>query len=120
MRARILCARLERRHTCDLRIRVTDIAPEIVPPKDHDESILTHQLHADGDAVDADGTKSLSQADAGLRRDTTGATINETALRIDRAEIAASGDIVGSKFKVYTGGLQNPAADVDAKRIIAK
>ena len=82
--------------------------------------MLLDRLDEHLDAGDLDLPQTDRQRAALFRRDPAGAPVADVAGRVERAEIAADGDVAVLQFEPDAGGLQRPAADHVFQRIVAE
>src|SRR5262249_57163157 len=82
------------------------------------ESVLLDRLDEHFHAGQADRSQPLREAHTHIGADATGATVGDPPLRVDRAEVAAGGDVARPQIELDAERLQHAAADLESDRIV--
>ena len=110
----------ERRHAGGLRVGVVDVAPQAFAAEDDDQPIFLHRPDEDFDAGDGDFVEFFAEPLADVAGDAAGAAVGDVAGGVDRAEVAADGDVVGAELEIDAEGFQDAAADDEFQRIVTE
>ena len=103
-----------------MRVGVRDVAAETFAAEYDDESMLFNRFDEDFDARNRDRLQQLNNFGAFFRRDTSGATIRNEPVLVDRAEVATNAHIVRSDRKRNASRFQNAATDLENERVVTE
>ena len=96
------------------------LPPRPFPAKHDDKAMLFHRLDKDLDAGNRDLAELDRQRGTLFGGDAPGTAVGDVARCVERAEVAADGDIAFLKFETDAGRLQRPATDQILERIVAE
>ena len=105
------------------------VAGPYPPPRRSDRNPATRARSGDPEPApqtpprpgrEINGAQPVDKRGGALAGDPTGAPVRDPALRVQCAEVAASGDIGSTEGEVDPDGLQHTPADLDLERVVAK
>ena len=111
---------LQRRHAHAAGVHLGDLVAEAVAAQAEDEAIVLHGVDPGLEAGHLDAVQGVDEGDGGLRGDAAGATVDDVAVGVDGAEVAAGGDIALLQIDVDAQGLQDAAADEVLHRVVTE
>jgi hypothetical protein len=110
----------KRRVAGQLRIGVVDRVAESFAAEDDHETVLPHRLDEHFHAGNLDRLQQRAHLDAALGRRPAGAAVADLARLVDRAEVAADGDVLGPDLEVDAQRFEDAAADAVLERVVAE
>ena len=111
---------IERRGAGALRVGVRNVAAESFASEDDDETVLFNRFDEDFDAGDRNRLQELNDFGAFFRRNTTGATVGNEAVLVDRAEIATNANVVRTDRERNARRFENAATNLEDERIVTE
>ena len=111
---------VERRDAGALRVGVVHVAAEAFAAEDDHEAMLLHRLDEHLDAGNLHFAELDRQRSALFGGDAAGAAVADVARGVERAEVAADGDVAFLQLEADAGGLERTAADQVLDRVVAE
>src|SRR5205085_709915 len=93
LRSGVVSDGLQRRNAGLLRVGVVDAAAEAFAAEDDDEAVFLHVADKDFDAGNLDLIELLAERCGAVRIDAASTAVGDFAGGIERAEVAADGDV---------------------------
>src|SRR5206468_3984398 len=85
-----------------------------------DEAVLLYRLDEHLDAGQLDPPEALGELQVDVGRETAGAPVGDAARGVDRAEVAARGEVAGAQVELDPERLEDAAADLIVQGIVAE
>ena len=103
-----------------MRVGIVHPVAEVVAANHHDETVLPNGFHEQFHTRNFDGAKFGDGGSVLLVTRPPGPAIRNLARSIERAEVAANGDILGSDGEVDAQRFQNAATDAVLEWVVAE
>jgi len=96
------------------------LVTQVSTTKDNDETVFLDRFYENLDVRDLDAAQTLDQGQTFFATDSSSTSIDDIALVIEGAKVAADSDIVCLQLKSNAGCFQGTATDLVANRVITK